>query len=483
MPRAEETASHQLHNFLQLREFTRPRLRMGTIEMHWRLGKTTCKFGKCISDQWIFENSKKYLKFQVFQPDLKICVIPGDVWTCDTRSTDPAIITKRYEVPESTDLADTSYLKHTPNPLEFSEMIDSSYVINDDAPELTIKATTAYPLIEFEKPHNEMLNSRKGVRNVSYHKEENYSFEYTHTDSWVPLPLIQEYKDVVNSHNKWLSELMNRLHIYKGLSTASLSVPIEETTTMSSTRTIAVFASHKRKQNVSLNHLVHDYVQLQNDKPSELEENDKPQTGNIAMMDRITTESTLQQLINGLDPDNNVIRVSDGVGNCRYLTIDAYKAADHQLIPRLVSIVSCTRNIRLPNQTDCGRYYMCNPRTAIVIDYSCPLHTAFNMNSRICDVESAKTCSKKFTASKIPVDRSPLTEHNINITRDEKLSEDKPCRELGKVKDPTSDFRYYICYSTSASEDVKSIRMTCPNALIFCQHKRVCTTKRLCDMS
>jgi hypothetical protein len=402
-----------------------------------------------------------------------MCVIPGDVWTCDTLSTDPAIVTRRYQ----TDLADTGYLEHTPNPSEFSEMIDSSYVINDDVPKLTTEATTAYPLIGFKKSHNEMLNGTEGVRNISYHKEENYSFKYTHSDWWVPLPLIQEYKDVVNSHNKWLSELMNRLYIYKELSTAtsaSLSVPIEETTTMSSTRTIAVFASHKRKQNV------HDYVQLQNDKSSEPEENDEAQTENIAMMDRATTETTLQQLINSLDPDNSVIRISDGLGNRRYLTIDAYKAADHQLIPRLVSIVPCTRNIRLPNQTDCGRYYMCNPRTAAVIDYSCPLHTAFNTNSRICDIESAKICSNKFAnLNKIPV----RAEHDINITHDEKLSEKKPCRELGKVKDPTSDFRYYICYSTSASEDVKSIHMTCPNALIFCQHKRVCTTKRLCDMS
>lgn len=397
-----------------------------------------------------------------------MCVVPGDIWTCDTLLTEqPAIVTKRYQTPETINLAD-SYLGYTPNPLEFSEPIDSSYTIDDDVSELTTEAATAYPLIEFEESHSGTPHGDGHARNVSYHKEENYSFVYTHNHLWVPLPVMQRYTDMVNSHNKWLSELMSRLHVYKELSTAisDSAVPIREATTVSSTRTIAVFASHKQKQNVSVEHFVHGYTgqtQPHDDKPSELEENDEP-----------PMENTLQQLINDLDPDNNVIRISDDFENHRYLTIEAYKAAAHNFTPRFVSVLACTRNVRLPNRTDCARYYMCNPRTASVTDYSCPLHTAFNMNSRICDVESAKACNTG-KPSTIFVDR---VERRNTTMRDE-----KPCRELGKVKDPTSDSHYYICYGTSGPEDVKSIRMTCPNALIFCQHKKVCTTKRLCDTS
>ncbi|EZA62737.1 hypothetical protein DMN91_007684 [Ooceraea biroi] len=410
----------------------------------------------------------------VFQPYLRMCVVPGDIWTCDTLSTDPTIVTQRYQTPEPINPADTSYLGYTPDSSDFSEALDSSYVIDDDATELTTEAATAYPLIEFEESHSESPQGDKSARNVSYHKQENYSLEYTHSYWRIPLPLMQKYKGIVNSHDKCLSELISRLHVYKELSTAittgSLSVPIKVATTVSSTH----------RQNVSLDSHIGE-TQLQNDKPGEPEGNDEAQIENIAPTDSVTTEGTLQQLINGLDPDNNVIRISDNLGSHRYLTIDEYKTVSHQLKPRFVSVVACTENIRLPNRTACDRYYMCDPRTASVTDYSCPLHTAFNMNSRICDVESAKTCSiDKSLASKTFVDHAKGRD---TTGRKEKESDEKPCRELGKVKDPASDSHYYICYSTSESEDVKSIRMTCPNALIFCQHKKVCTTKRLCDTS
>lgn len=39
MSGAEETASHELHGLLQLREPSRRRLRVGTVEVHGRFGK------------------------------------------------------------------------------------------------------------------------------------------------------------------------------------------------------------------------------------------------------------------------------------------------------------------------------------------------------------------------------------------------------------------------------------------------------------
>ncbi|XP_012230400.1 uncharacterized protein [Linepithema humile] len=401
----------------------------------------------------------------VFQPYLRMCVVPGDIWTCDTLSTDSTFVTERYETPELIDPTETSYLGYTQDPPDFSEAIDSSYAISDFV-DSTIEAVTAQPLIEFED--STRVNS--GLRNVTYHKEENYLYEYN--SQITQSPLMQKYKDIIDSHQKWLNDLITRLHIHKELSaaiSASLSASVGSGTTTSPIQTITIFASHNRKQNISVNYQSH--FEPNNVKPNEID--------NVATTtDAVSTASTLDLLVNSLDPDNNVIRITDNLGNRRYLTINEYRVTAHRLSSRTVSVVACTKNVRLPNKTDCDRYYMCDPKTASVTEYSCPPHTAFNMYSRICDIESAKTCGRKLSTSEIfTVEREDATMHS------EESSEEMLCKELGKIKDPASDSHYYICYNAPGSEKVKSIRMTCPNALIFCQSKKVCTVRRLCDVS
>lgn len=403
-------------------------------------------------------------------------MVPGDIWTCDTLSTEHAPITKEYETPDLIDSMDTSY-GYTQNPLGFSETIDSSYVIDDFSDPMT-EAVTAYPLIEFEES-DEMTHGDTSVKNTLYHKEENYLFEFTKSQGQLSLSLMQEYKDIMDRQYKWLQKLMSQLHVYKELSAANSPL----ISVRDPTQTIIIFTSHNYRQNVSLNYLVQSYTErneLHNGEPTEMVESNGPQTNTVTTTgSTVSTESTLELLIDSLDSDNSIIRISDNLGNKQDLTIDRYRAVAHQLTPRTVSVVACTRNVRLPNRTDCNRYYTCEPKTAAVIEYSCPQHTAFNVHSRICNVESVKTCaSNRFPVNEVFVKRA---ENKSTAIYSEETSNERLCRELGKIKDPASDSHYYICYSMPDSEDIKSIRMICPNTLIFCQSKKVCTTRRLCD--
>lgn len=407
-------------------------------------------------------------------------MVPGDIWTCDWTTDMHTFVTNKYETPELVGYpTDTSSSGYTQDP--FSNVIDSSYVI-DNFSELTTEAATAYPLIEFEEA-DMTTRAEKDAKNVTYHKEDNYLYKY-YMNKQISLSLTEEYKNIIDNHYKCLNELLNRLHNYEKLSaiSSSLSIPIRDITTVKPTKTIVIFESHNREHNITLNYFVQNYtegnVKLHEDEPIEMEEgngsqiNDSTSTNNV-----VSTESTLQSLINSLDPENNIIKISDNLGNKKYLTIDGYKNIVSKLTLRYISVVACTKNVRLPNRTDCNRYYTCDPKTASVVEFSCPLHTAFNVNSRICDIDSEKTCGKKLPINEI------FVEHHENMTTDsgkKLIEEDQLCQELGKMKDLASDSHYYICYSIPGSEDIKSIRMSCPNALIFCQEKKVCTTRRLC---
>ncbi|KAL0124493.1 hypothetical protein PUN28_006381 [Cardiocondyla obscurior] len=416
----------------------------------------------------------KCAKGLVFQPYLRICVVPGDIWTCDTLSTERAPITK-YDTSQLIDSMNTSYLGYTQDPLEFSETIDSSYVIENFS-DSTTKGITAYPLIEFEESDKTTHND-KSVKNASYHK----NYLYTNNQEQLPLSPLQEYKNIVDSHYKWLNNLTSWLH-KEALAAISnsLSIPVKD---INPTQTIVIFTSHDRERNISLSYFMQSYTEkneLHNGEPTEMLENSDPQASSVTTTSTVSTENTLELLINSLDSDNNVIRISDNLGNKQYFTIDQYKAVAHQLTSHTVSAVACTRNVRLPNRTDCNRYYTCEPKTATVVEYFCPPYTAFNVNSRICDIESVKTCTRnRFPANKIFI---KSVENQSTAMHVEETSEKKLCQELGKIKDPASDSHYYICYNMPDSEEIKSIHMTCPNTLIFCQSKKVCTTRRLCDV-
>ncbi|XP_011877784.1 PREDICTED: uncharacterized protein LOC105567487 [Vollenhovia emeryi] len=398
----------------------------------------------------------------VFQPYLRICVVPGDIWTCDTLSTERA--------PALIDSTGTSYLGYTQEPPGLAETIDSSYVI-DDFYDSTTKAVTAYPLIEFEESDGKTRGD-EDARNSSCHGQENYLHEYTSSQGQLPLSLVQKYKDVVDNHYKWLNRLSHTFEELSAALSASPSTPAGDVE-----QTVVIFAS--RGRNVSFNYLAQSYAERDeshNGAPTEaVGSSGGPQASSVA-----TTAGGPELLIDSLDSDNSIIRISDNLGSKQYLTVERYRAVAHRLAPRAVSVVACTRNVRLPNGTDCSRYYTCEPKTAAVVEYFCPPHTAFNVHSRICDVESARTCAgDRLPAKGTHVER--VEDKSTAILGGEETPEGRVCRELGKMKDPASDSHYFICHGAPDSEDIKSIRMTCPNTLIFCQSKKVCTTRRLCD--
>ncbi|XP_035914694.1 uncharacterized protein LOC118513243 [Anopheles stephensi] len=62
-----------------------------------------------------------------------------------------------------------------------------------------------------------------------------------------------------------------------------------------------------------------------------------------------------------------------------------------------ISIVLCMVGSRQPNNTDCFRYYICNPHNGVFQSYTCPPTTAFNKKSRMCDIASYKQCKQLMT--------------------------------------------------------------------------------------
>ncbi|XP_049548400.1 putative uncharacterized protein DDB_G0268590 [Anopheles darlingi] len=82
---------------------------------------------------------------------------------------------------------------------------------------------------------------------------------------------------------------------------------------------------------------------------------------------------------------------------------DQYKAS---IMPLLnvnpndvrISAVTCTGGSRQPNTTDCFKYFVCSPHSGAIHAFTCPSFTAFNKNTRLCDIASYKECK----ASQIP---------------------------------------------------------------------------------
>uniref|UniRef100_A0A182MAS5 Chitin-binding type-2 domain-containing protein n=1 Tax=Anopheles culicifacies TaxID=139723 RepID=A0A182MAS5_9DIPT len=62
-----------------------------------------------------------------------------------------------------------------------------------------------------------------------------------------------------------------------------------------------------------------------------------------------------------------------------------------------ISVVMCMIGSRQPNNTDCFRYYICNPHNGMFQSYTCPPFTSFNKNSRMCDLTTYKQCKDKMT--------------------------------------------------------------------------------------
>ncbi|KOC66079.1 hypothetical protein WH47_00972 [Habropoda laboriosa] len=379
----------------------------------------------------------------IFQPYLRMCVLPGDSWACDTLSTESSYITKRYDTPELLDPNETSYMRSTEDPLNFSELIDSSYTTDSIPDESNQEIATPYPLIEFEET---IENNANNVSTIN-------------TDSM-------------------LNKLVHHLLIYKEITipleflVSSLSTPSRPASNLPLS---SYLIQNYIQQNNNLQNTIITGAKLQNvtEDSAIIKENIADKL-NASVSNMESSSDVLQMVFENLDDNNNIILISDNAGNKQYLTVEKYKSLGYRLDSQFVHVIPCIKNIRMPNMTDCIRYYICEPQMVSVIEYLCPLYTAFNKYAKTCDMETYNKCIEN---RKEEVDSSGGLENILQLNMPNK----NICTEQGKMKDPTSESRYYICYSAGGnSQNFKSIRMTCPNSLLFCQTKKVCTTKRLC---
>ncbi|XP_053982501.1 uncharacterized protein LOC128878382 [Hylaeus volcanicus] len=403
----------------------------------------------------------------IFQPYLQMCVLPGDSWTCDILSTESSIITDKYDQPELINPNETSYMGLTEDPSNFSELIDSSYT-TDSIPG-NQEMITPYPLIEFD----EKMENR--------HEQYDYSQRKNHTG--------KEYS--------MLSRLIRHLLLYREITIpleilASMSLPtLSRTNTSTSTSTSDILSkepefSKTSQPSVLMNYLIQNYVQ-QNNLQTVTATVTKLQTateaGKILNEDN-TNESmsnveaapndTLQTLVDDSETENSIILITDNAGNKQYLTTEKYKSLGYDINSQFIRIIPCVKNVRMPNATNCVKYYVCEPEMLSLIEYSCPSYTAFNKYTRVCDKESYNKCLE-MNRQNVKLLEVAANSSQINML------ENNICTEHGKTRDVVSESHYYICYSSSDNlQNFKSIRMMCPNGLIFCQSKKVCTTKRLC---
>ncbi|XP_017878676.1 uncharacterized protein LOC108624112 [Ceratina calcarata] len=387
----------------------------------------------------------------IFQPYLRMCVLPGDSWTCDTLSMESSIITKRYDIPDLIDPNETSYLGSTEDPVDFSEHIDSSDTTDSIPNDSNEDMATPYPLIEIPEMEDKYeLNDNNCSTNDI--RKDNLQM------------------NVNKKQYSMLNQLIRHLLIYKEitiplefLASSSLPTPSKP---VSNLPLSSYLIQNYIQQNNNLQNTIITGTKLQNEtEGSTVNENDKKNSLSVIKGDT--------SMSNNLQTEDTIIMITDNVGHKQYLTKEKYKLLGYNLDPEYVHIIPCTKNVRMPNMTDCVKYYVCEPEMALVIEYSCPLFTAFNKHARTCDIETYGKC-KEDRNIKETID-APINIFQTNVPNKE------ICMEHGKMKDPTSESRYYICYnSPDDSQNIKAIRMTCPNDLIFCQIKKVCTIRRLC---
>lgn len=191
-----------------------------------------------------------------------------------------------------------------------------------------------------------------------------------------------------------------------------------------------------------------------------------------------------------------------------------------------VDILDCTSRTRQPNATDCKQYYICDPATKLFNHYTCPLFTAFNALTRICDAKSYAPCKEMKELKKSPtklkssfislkalealktkrnqelaqylklkefseinnqpeqvIDSLPASSaspvHKTKQSKKKKKKRKPRCRAAGKLANPDSHRMYYLCFKTEEGA-LKRRLMTCSQGLSFCKSTSYCTLPSRC---
>lgn len=206
-----------------------------------------------------------------------------------------------------------------------------------------------------------------------------------------------------------------------------------------------------------------------------------------------------------------------------------------------LEVISCTAGVRHPNASDCTRYYVCNPRDGQLLGYTCPPYTAFNEAGRLCDARMYARCKPEMVEATYTITENKRLQYEAQKTLQEakrvreqalqaqkmvqlmqiqldgaatakpssstkkrkggqtkrKPAGSKPssssslsqagkkrkrykCLEPGAaIPDVLSSHKYFVCMR-DAKGVFKRRAMTCPNGLMFCRSKRMCTLESRC---
>ncbi|XP_048511878.1 uncharacterized protein LOC125501073 [Athalia rosae] len=450
----------------------------------------------------------------VFQPYLRICVLPGDSWTCDILATEPPETTTR-EMPELIDSTLTSYLGYGEDDAsKYGEPVDSYYKLDRyTEPSETHSTVTPYPLIEVTAPNSYINQIDSTIQNIGLpiaikHSEDNYLYHFVNGQQVLSTP-ANANSEQLQTHLQHLSELLERLTANQGVGIPhDRQPPLYATTTTTTPRSAIDYAgdyngndflsngySNEKQGSAILNFLLKNYLQKNEGQSNGVFSN----LGTIAKLR--TAEQTTQKAndephgvptttepvdleIKGHQSEDNIVVVSDSLNNKQYFTIGKYKSIAHQLLSETVELLPCTNGVRLPNSTDCTRYYSCEPSTAKIRQFSCPENTAFNQYKRLCETGEYALCKSEATKTVLRISHTtvaPKMNGDNGEASKENTENKSPCQTIGKHSDPTSEKHYYLCFSEKdRSNDMKFQRMVCPNSLIFCEDKNLCTTRKRC---
>ncbi|XP_057332905.1 putative uncharacterized protein DDB_G0289963 [Microplitis mediator] len=410
----------------------------------------------------------------VFQPHLLLCVLPGDNWTCnDSESINNQVSNNKIVIIDSNNKTGTN---SRPNTAE---------LINDPSPKLNTFNSLSNLQLIIPYPLN-------GV-NAANRKE---AFE-------ILIPMKQSTNNSNNKNNTNNSkEYLNKIIFYQHIGPSIkqfISLPTRDYSGVNHNDLFNYLVekyilSHKSSSSPIVNEL--------NDNNNSIDMKFDEITG-VNSSEMISLQSNLNININNIDEIDeltNVLLIKGNLGEKQYVTIDKYKSLACDLNIEILKVIPCMRGLRLPNTTDCMKYYTCNIElaNAQVYDFTCPPYTAFNTQLSICDTQKYKMCKKNHKNNGRDKEEEVVVisnvaddyvgdEYNDAEDEDEDKGEgenekvDKPCETTGKFSDRTSENSYYLCYSSEASGNIESIRMVCPNDLIFCQERKVCTAKRFCN--
>ena len=400
-----------------------------------------------------------------------MCVLPSETWSCNSKSDESTVVKEKYEAPEVIN----TYLDLNSDPLNLSEVVDSPYFLNSPTDTNINEETTPYSWNEVS-----FSNFENEKENKDFIKKISGDYVVNNTREKDSFPRF-ENKTLLISSVTWLDRIIDTLLIHQ-----SLKILSDETFLV---RNSEIKTENPITQDILHNHFVTNYIIRNNfeNKDATLSKNKIKTRKDSTTYGKLETAISkgevqsidtryIHQLMDESKANESLISIKNNLDNKQYFMIQNYEFLKDQLNPNIVDIIPCSSGIRLPNNTDCTKYYICEAKTTTIREFSCPPYTGFNEEKKICDTKTYSSC-KKIENQNLELNS------DFEEVKDEngRLSKKNLCETVGKVADPSSVFHYHLCFSNGRkSSNIESVRMMCPNNLIFCNEKKICATKEFC---